>query len=415
MTNEHDSCFYINVLGGSVFNNKIEGITDDCMRLDNSQNIKVHDNYFTSYSGSNNHGSFEYGENGIQLGDEGFSRGGGSKKPDYTNNIEIFNNFFSDIGLAGIQLDSEGQSKTENVLIHHNTFVNCGLESNAQWGSGISICPWGSGIDIENNTFNSCYQDSIQVLSSLGSATAIIKNNNIVNTKGKGQSTQGGLPSDDLGYGIFNAESEMSLTVIGNYFSGNLKADSNVPCLDNSPSMIIGAGGNGNSIIGNLPIPNVNQEGATVPERITSIFDILNMNFVEPVRQKVNSSLVANITEVSEGVNYSLISVPYSGLQKVEYKYGVLSSTYTPGLSWQGNIPHQGDCLFIEGYVDQSQLKIVGYINTAYFEIKNYNVVKREISRNFFQPWVFVFLGVFGLLLLYCRFVFQRIFLLTSK
>jgi len=98
-------------------------------------------------------------------------------------------------------------------------------------------------------------------------------------------------------------------------------------------------------------------------------------------------------------------------LQKVEYKYGVLSSTYTPGFSWQGNLPHQGENLFIEGYVDQSRLKIVGYTNTTYFDIKNFNVVKKEITGNVFRPWVFVFLGFFGLLFLYCRFVIKIIFL----
>lgn len=119
------------------------------------------------------------------------------------------------------------------------------------------------------------------MLSSIGSATATIKNNNILNTQGNGQASSGGLSSSQVGYGILNLASGMSLDIAENYFSGNLKGE----CTDSMASsvsfMIQRVGENGASIIGNLPgIPRVNQNGATVPETITSIFDILHVKFV---------------------------------------------------------------------------------------------------------------------------------------
>jgi Right handed beta helix region len=297
---QHDAIFYINVVGGEIYNNRIEGITDDCVRFDNCQMLKIHDNLLYTYKGNNNHGSFEDGANGIQGGDEGFSHGGGSAKSDYVDNVEIYNNLIENMGLAGIQLDTTGQNKLERVLIHHNTIVNCGYESNAAWGAGIALDPWVSGMDIEYNTFDNCFQAAILILDSIGSSTATIKNNNILNTQGNGQSS-GGLSSSLVGYGIQNLASLMSLDIENNYFSGNLKGDCTASMLNTVSSMVQGAGGNGASIIGNLPsIPTVNQKGATVPEKITSIFDILNYQFTNS-SHVVQDSIYPNETWMKKG------------------------------------------------------------------------------------------------------------------
>jgi len=276
---QHDATFYVDCTG-EIYNNHIEGLTDDCIRFDNCPFLKIHDNFLTSYQGNHNNGYFKDGANGIQGGDEGFSHGGGSDKPDYVDNVEIYNNVIQNMGLAGIQLDTVGKNDLERVYIHHNTIVNCGYESNAAWGSGISLSPWVSGVDIENNVFDGCYQASILVLGSIGQATASIRNNNILNTRGNGQASSGGLSSSIVGYGIYSATSAMALDVAGNYFSGNLKGDCSELMENTVSAMVPGAGGNGASIIGNLPgVPNVDQSGATVPETITNIFDILKMQF----------------------------------------------------------------------------------------------------------------------------------------
>jgi hypothetical protein len=128
---QHDAIYYVNVLGGSVSNNEIAGITDDCSRLDNCQNIKVNSNTFFSYSGNNNHGSYEHGDNGIQIGNQGVSFGVGSPKPDSTENIDVFDNTFADNGLQAVILDA---AEASNVYVHDNKFVDVsGLNT-----SGIS-------------------------------------------------------------------------------------------------------------------------------------------------------------------------------------------------------------------------------------------------------------------------------------
>jgi hypothetical protein len=134
---EHDAFFFRDVISSEVYSNNIAGITDDCGRLDNCHDAKVNNNIFYSYDGANNNGAFEFGENGLQISDE-------SNKPDATENIEIYNNIFKNIGLAGIHLETIGLAQTETVFIHHNTFLKCGSESNDACCGGISLCPWGS-------------------------------------------------------------------------------------------------------------------------------------------------------------------------------------------------------------------------------------------------------------------------------
>jgi Disaggregatase related len=264
---EHDAFFFRDVINSEVYSNNIAGITDDCGRLDNCQDSKVNNNLFYSYDGTNNNGAFEFGENGLQISDE-------SNKPDATENIEIYNNKFQNIGLAGIHLETTGLAQTETVFIHHNMFLRCGFESNDACCGGISLCPWGSGVTITYNLFNSCFQESILVLSSMGSATAVIEYNNILNTKGVGQTNEG-LPPNDVGYGIYNAvPDEMALTIMGNYFSGNLRSDSNVPIVNSVSSQIIGAGGNGSNILPNKP--TITQNGDNEPK---TFFDGLNQYF----------------------------------------------------------------------------------------------------------------------------------------
>jgi hypothetical protein len=65
----------------------------------------------------------------------------------------------------------------------------------------------------------------------------------------------------------------MKLKIRGNYFSGNLLSDSNVPMVNKVSSQIIGAGGNGSSILQN--IPTISNNGNNEPK---TFFDFLNQN-----------------------------------------------------------------------------------------------------------------------------------------
>lgn len=121
---QHSSIFYVCVIGGTINNNKIAGITSDCARLDNCQNIKVYKNIFYSYTGDNSNGAFQKGQNGLQVGDQGFSHGGGSDKDIHTTNIEVYDNTFADCGRTSIWLDAAGKTPGTNVYVHGNKYVD---------------------------------------------------------------------------------------------------------------------------------------------------------------------------------------------------------------------------------------------------------------------------------------------------
>jgi hypothetical protein len=103
--------------------------TSDCARVENCKRVKVHDNVFFAYTGTHNNGAYLGGANGLQIGDQGHSHGGGSPKPDHTEDIEVYNNIFSDPGLRAIWLDAAGLAASTNVYIHDNQYIDVpGLE-----------------------------------------------------------------------------------------------------------------------------------------------------------------------------------------------------------------------------------------------------------------------------------------------
>jgi|GEM_PF-838781 len=117
---QHEGFFLSVVIGGELYNNQIAGIGSDCMRLDNSINCRIFDNIFFSYDGDNLNSQYPHGENGIQIGNQGFSYGYGSPKPTKTANIEVFNNTFANNGLESILL---GSGSDNNVFVHSNKFI----------------------------------------------------------------------------------------------------------------------------------------------------------------------------------------------------------------------------------------------------------------------------------------------------
>lgn len=117
---QHEGIYFSVVRGGGhIHNNRIAGITSDCARLDNCKNCLIEYNLFFSYSG-NSHGAYKHGENGLQIGDAGSSKGYTAAKKGYpTEDIEVRFNTFSDPGLRAIWLHGG-----ENVYIHDNEFID---------------------------------------------------------------------------------------------------------------------------------------------------------------------------------------------------------------------------------------------------------------------------------------------------
>jgi hypothetical protein len=121
---QHEGIFWSSVLNSQIYNNQIAGITSDCARLDNCIDCVVKNNILFSYSGGNNNGEWEHGENGLQVGDGGVSHGYDARNsPTTTTNIEVFDNTFAANGLKAILLGAAALASSANVFIHDNKFI----------------------------------------------------------------------------------------------------------------------------------------------------------------------------------------------------------------------------------------------------------------------------------------------------
>ena len=220
---QHDAVFFLGVTGegNKIYNNYIEAITDGAIRTDSCQNVKVYGNELTTYSGSNNNGAAKHGDNGMQIANN-------SSYDILTNNIEVFNNTFTNHGLCSIWINDQKKTAgttSQTIHIYNNTFTGCGNPGNSDttYAGGIAVNPWGNGITIEHNTFDSNYENAINVLGSIttSSTKVYVNNNNFVNQKGKAQS---GSSISQAGYAICNVASKtISVVATANFCSGNLQ------------------------------------------------------------------------------------------------------------------------------------------------------------------------------------------------
>ena len=141
---QHEGVFFSVVIGGELYNNQIAGVTSDCARLDNSIRCRIFDNIFFSYDGDNTNGAYKHGENGLQIGNQGFSHGYGSPKPTVTTDIEVFNNTFVNNGLKAIVL---GSGSDNNVFVHSNKFI--GVAELEQMGVSVKVISYNNPPTVE--------------------------------------------------------------------------------------------------------------------------------------------------------------------------------------------------------------------------------------------------------------------------
>jgi hypothetical protein len=148
---QHSSIFYVCCFYSSINNNNIAGITSDCARLDSCQNCKVYKNIFYSYTGDNSNGAYQKGQNGLQVGDQGHSHGGGSDKPYHTTNIEVCENTFADCGRTSIWIDAAGKTPSTNLYIHDNKFIDVPVvETEGTPVNGVNVTESSANISYDN-------------------------------------------------------------------------------------------------------------------------------------------------------------------------------------------------------------------------------------------------------------------------
>jgi len=389
---QHEGIFFSCVLNGSIYKNKIAGITSDCARLDNCQNCKIHDNIFFAYTGDS-YGAYKGGHNGLQIGNAGVSHGYDARnKPFKTKNIEVFNNVFSDPGLRAIWYHGG-----ENVYIHDNKFVNAEeLET-----LGIPV----GDISFEN-------QPSVEMTEKVFGGLLEILNIDFVDNARYNQTEDSiKIPVEERDKGKIRG----GIVVAG---FADVVYKNGVPYIPDNESVLVkaiampspantfNAGVHGiekqiekgiengeayakMTVTMHYTVSSKNSKGEKVKKLKTTkeVFEAKRVPApaVLPRPDKVNFRIDQHI-----GIkNYTTVapypSVP-EGLQRVEYEYdgkivkhvlevgerirgdnGIIHTNITEVNYWDGDLDHFGDGLYIEGEFDQDKLKIRAY--TIYEEI----------------------------------------------
>jgi len=146
---------------------------------------------------------------------------------------------------------------------------------------------------------------------------------------------------------------------------------------------------------------------ATSERIFNSIFDVLDRIFTFQYPNKetaINAS--AEVIEYNNTFNpHSLVYVTGEGLTGVRYEYGNKSTTHYYSIlegdsssgadMWEGELQHTGNAVYLEGKLDQSQLKITAYSSSGYSTISQIKVTEENDNSNqILNPKLWGFLGV---------------------
>lgn len=203
----HDAVAYYNSEYAEAWRNRITVRTNAGVRVENSNNISVHNNVIEAFD------DWSAGGAGIEV-----VRDDNSTLP--MNKIYIYYNTLHHTYGPGVYIVASGTYKKTDVManINHNIFYETGLsyDSGRNWIGAIVTSGFGE-LDIESNTFDKVYNYGIVVaitaekVSSWGYKT-VVKNNIIVNTQHKRDSAGG--DSGLGGVGIKNLDDAHHMIVV---------------------------------------------------------------------------------------------------------------------------------------------------------------------------------------------------------
>jgi hypothetical protein len=117
---------------------------------------------------------------------------------------------------------------------------------------------------------------------------------------------------------------------------------------------------------------------------------------------------------------HTLVYVPSNGLTKVAYEYGGNTSEHTLMIGerdtgengvqytnfstcdyWRGDIPYQGNALFIPGSVDKNKLNVTCYTPYESFQVKDFKYIEKTWTGQSFSDWVLPFVLKGGIILFF--------------
>ena len=396
---QHEGIYFSVVRGGGhIHNNRIAGITSDCARLDNCKNCLIEYNLFFSYSG-NSYGAYKHGENGLQIGDAGSSKGYNAAKKGYpTEDIEVRFNTFSDPGLRAIWLHGG-----KNVYIHDNEFVDAAILETMGIPIGDISIDNQPTVEMTEKVFDSIF-DILEVeFTDSGTANHTeddIHFKDLINIDGVPY-----IPQNDSILVKYEAVKAPSFSWNN---TGVSKITKDVDIKNE----------NGN-VTATLTVKmewyklSTNSTGATKKKYKTSkaVFS-----------DTVKAPQVLNRPSEIRGILYeypihSLAYVPSDGLTKVKYEYdgkevnhiyllgeqhrnenGVLYTNFSRVNYWKGDLPHNGEFLFINGSFDPEKLTVTAYTPYESFQVIHFDHIKKVYPDKFYADWLFPSFGLFLIL-----------------
>jgi len=414
---QHEGIYFSVVRNGYINNNKIAGITSDCARLDNCDTCLVEHNLFFSYGGES-YGAYKHGENGLQIGDAGSSKGYNAAKKGYpTRNIEVRFNTFADPGLKAIWLHGG-----ENVYIHDNEFVDAAfLET-----MGVPI----GDISIDN-------QPTLEMTEKVFDSIFDILEVEFTDT---GRTDQ---IEEDIHYTIQKTESGRiagGIKIVG--FKDLINIDG-VPYVPDNDSVLVkyeavkapSYSWNNTGVSQIKKDVDIKNENGNVTATLTVKMEWykLSTDSTGTTKKKYRTSeaIFSDTVEAPQVLNrpfelrgilyeypiHSLAYVPSDGLTKVKYEYdgkevnhiyllgeqhrnenGVLYTNFSHVNYWKGDLHHQGEFLFIDGSFDPEKLTVTAYTPYESFHVTHFDHVKKVYPDKFYADWLFPSFGLFVIL-----------------
>lgn len=414
---QHEGIYFSVVKNGHIHNNKIAGITSDCARLDNCQKCLIENNIFFSYGGES-YGAYKHGENGLQIADAGSSHGYNAvKKGHPTKDIEVRYNTFADPGLKAVWYHGG-----ENVYIHDNEFVDASkLETMGVPVGDISIDNQPT-LEMTEKVFDSIF-DILEV-----------------------EFTDSGTTNqteEDIHYKIQKTESGRiagGIKIIG--FKDLINIDG-VPYIPNNDSILVkyeaveapSFSWNNTGVSKIKKDVDIKTENGNTTATLTVKMEWykLSTNSTGATKKKYKTSKavfsdtvkapqVLNRPSELRGILYeypihSLVYVPSDGLTKVKYEYdgkevnhiyllgeqhrnenGVLYTNFSRVNYWKGDLPHNGEFLFINGSFDPEKLTVTAYTPYESFQVTHFDYVKKDYPDKFYADWLFPSFGLFVIL-----------------
>lgn len=433
---QHEGIYLSCVKNGLFYSNKIAGITSDAGRLDNCVNCKVFSNLFFSYTGES-YGAWAGGQSGLQVADSGASMGyDGSKKPQTTTNIEVYDNTFSSPGLRAVWLDSTGKGVT-NVYIHDNSFVGVsGIETD---GTPVDVIS-SNNVSVEGISFENVSVDNPPTLEMSEKIFSSIFDILDVDFTDTGLTNQ---TAEDIHYSVEKTESGRiagGIKIIG--FKDLIYIEG-VPYIPNNESVLV------KYEAVKAPSFSWDQNGVSKIEKdvdlknengnITATLTVkmkwfkLSTDSTGSTKKKYKTSKAVFSDTVKapqildrpseqKGIlydypTYAVAYVSPDGLTRVEYEYdgktvehvfllgeqhrtenGIIYTNFSNVNYWKGDLPHSGEFLYINGSFDPEKLTVTAYTPYENFSVAHFDYVKKDYPVKFFADWLFPSFGLFLIL-----------------